>query len=53
MAAMEAGRQAGGDKRGRIFAAILVASDSLHPYINLRVDNSTDPVAELRKLYDA
>jgi uncharacterized Ntn-hydrolase superfamily protein len=30
-----------------------VATDTLHPYINLRVDNSTDPVAELRKLYDA
>jgi uncharacterized Ntn-hydrolase superfamily protein len=53
MAAMEAGQKAGGDKRGRISAAILVATDSLHPYINLRVDNSTDPVAELRKLYDA
>ena len=53
MAAMEAGQKAGGDKRGRISAVILVATDTLHPYINLRVDNSTDPVAELRKLYDA
>ncbi len=53
MAAMEAGQKAGGDKRGRISAAILVATDSFHPYINLRVDNSADPVADLRKLYDA
>jgi len=53
MAAMEAGQKAGGDKRGKISAAILVATDSLHPYLNLRVDDSADPVAELRKLYDA
>jgi uncharacterized Ntn-hydrolase superfamily protein len=53
MAAMEAGQKAGGDKRGKISAAILVATEGLHPYVNLRVDNSTDPVAELRKLYDA
>jgi uncharacterized Ntn-hydrolase superfamily protein len=53
MAAMEAGQKAGGDKRGKISAAILVATDSLHPYINLRVDDSADPVGELRKLYDA
>jgi uncharacterized Ntn-hydrolase superfamily protein len=53
MAAMEAGQKAGGDKRGKISAAILVATDSLHPYINLRVDDSADPVGDLRKLYDA
>lgn len=53
MAAMEAGQKAGGDKRGKISAAILVATEGLHPYVNLRVDNSTDPVADLRKLYDA
>jgi uncharacterized Ntn-hydrolase superfamily protein len=53
MAAMEAGQKAGGDKRGKISAAILVATDSLHPYINLRIDDSADPVADLRKLYDA
>jgi len=53
MAAMEAGQKAGGDKRGKISAAILVATDSLHPYVNLRVDDSADPVGDLRKLYDA
>jgi len=53
MAAMEAGQKAGGDKRGRISAAMLVVTDELHPYINLRIDKSADPVAELRVLYDA
>jgi uncharacterized Ntn-hydrolase superfamily protein len=53
MAAMEAGQKAGGDKRGRISAAMLVVTEGGHPYINLRIDKSTDPVAELRVLYDA
>ena len=59
MAAMEAGQKAGGDKRGKISAAIIVAyvsPDSPYSYsknIDLRVDGSKDPVADLRKIYDA
>ena len=50
--ALEAGQQAGGDKRGKQSAAILVASPDPRYYHNLRVDDHTDPVPELRRVYD-
>ena len=50
--ALEAGQAAGGDKRGRQSAALLVASPDPRPYHNLRVDDHVDPVAELRRLHD-
>ena len=51
MAAMEAGEAAGGDKRGRQSAAILVGSTDPYPDLDLRVDDHPDPLAELRRLY--
>ena len=51
MAAMEAGEAAGGDKRGRQSAAILVASTDPYPDLDLRVDDHPDPLAELRRLH--
>ena len=58
MAALEAGQQAGGDRRGKISAAIVVvnqapSSNGYAKNIDLRIDSSKDPVAELRVLYDA
>ena len=58
MAALEAGQQAGGDRRGKISAAIVVvnqapSSTGYAKNIDLRIDSSKDPVAELRVLYDA
>ncbi len=50
--ALEAGQQAGGDKRGKQSAALLVASPDPRMYHNLRVDDHADPVAELRRIYD-
>jgi uncharacterized Ntn-hydrolase superfamily protein len=50
--ALEAGQAAGGDKRGKQSAAILVASREPRGYHNLRVDDHADPVAELRRVYD-
>lgn len=50
--ALEAGQQAGGDKRGRQSAALLIASPDPRFYHNLRVDEHPDPVAELRRIYD-
>jgi len=50
--ALEAGQAAGGDKRGKQSAALLVASREPRGYHNLRVDDHTDPVAELRRVYD-
>ncbi len=58
MAALEAGQKAGGDRRGKVSAAIVVVNQapSANAYaknIDLRIDSSKDPVAELRVLYDA
>lgn len=50
--ALEAGQRAGGDKRGKQSAALLVASRNPRPYHNLRVDDHADPVAELRRIHD-
>ena len=58
MTALEAGQKAGADRRGKISAAIVVLNEapSTNGYarnIDLRIDNSKDPVAELRTLFDA
>lgn len=52
LAALEAGQAAGGDRRGKQSAALLVASDDPRPYHNLRVDDHPEPVAELCRLFD-
>ncbi|MGG5823818.1 DUF1028 domain-containing protein [Falsiroseomonas sp. HW251] len=51
LAAMDAGEAAGGDKRGRQAAGIVVASRDPYPDLDLRVDDHPDPLAELRRLY--
>ncbi|MGZ5063853.1 MAG: DUF1028 domain-containing protein [Usitatibacter sp.] len=51
MAAMEAGEAAGGDKRGRQGAALLIHTTEDYPFLDLRVDDHVDPLAELRRLY--
>lgn len=48
---LEAGQAAGGDKRGKQSAALLVASAQPRMYHNLRVDDHVDPVAELRRVF--
>ncbi len=50
--AVEAGQAAGGDKRGKQSAALLVASPEPRMYHNLRVDDHADPVGELRRIYE-
>lgn len=52
VAALEAGQAAGGDKRGKQSAALLVWSPQPRMYHNLRVDDHADPVSELRRIYD-
>jgi uncharacterized Ntn-hydrolase superfamily protein len=62
LAALEAGQAAGGDKRGRQSAALLVTpmvigkgSDDFDPRkynMDIRVDEHADPVAELRRIFD-
>lgn len=63
VAALEAGQAAGGDKRGRQSAALLVTPMAPRPgwdttfdprtyEMNIRVDEHPDPVAELRRIFD-
>lgn len=52
IAALEAGQAAGGDKRGRQSAALLVRGGEVHATVDLRVDEHPDPVAELRRIFD-
>jgi uncharacterized Ntn-hydrolase superfamily protein/post-segregation antitoxin (ccd killing protein) len=56
MRALEAGQEAGGDKRGRVSAALLVASNKRKgapPILDLRVDEHKNPVAELRRVFES
>ncbi|MGE0769587.1 MAG: DUF1028 domain-containing protein [Hyphomicrobiaceae bacterium] len=48
--ALKAGEVAGGDKRGRQSAALLIHDDEDHPALDLRVDDHVDPLAELARL---
>ena len=50
--ALEAGEAAGGDKRGKQAAALLIYDTEEYPALSLRVDDHTDPLAELRRLYE-
>jgi uncharacterized Ntn-hydrolase superfamily protein len=51
IAALEGGEAAGGDKRGKQSAALLIHSSEDYPYLDLRVDDHRDPLVELRRLY--
>jgi uncharacterized Ntn-hydrolase superfamily protein len=50
IAAMHAGEAAGGDKRGKQSAALLIHGDEEWSALNLRVDDHTDPLRELERL---
>lgn len=52
MAALEAGQDAGGDRRGRISASLLVAKEGEWPWIDVRVDSHRDPVRDLRRIFE-
>jgi uncharacterized Ntn-hydrolase superfamily protein len=51
IAAMQAGEAAGGDKRGKQAAALLICSAEAYPFLDLRVDDHADPLTELLRLY--
>lgn len=51
LSALEAGQAAGGDRRGRQSAALYVHTANPYPYLDLRVDEHPDPVAELRRVH--
>jgi uncharacterized Ntn-hydrolase superfamily protein len=50
IAAMRAGEAAGGDKRGRQSAALLIYGDDEWSDLDLRVDDHSDPLGELDRL---
>jgi uncharacterized Ntn-hydrolase superfamily protein len=50
IAALKAGEAAGGDKRGKQSAALLIHGEEEWPDLDLRVDDHTDPLAELSRL---
>jgi uncharacterized Ntn-hydrolase superfamily protein len=49
--ALAAGEAAGGDKRGKQAAALIVYNGQDYPALDLRVDDHTEPLLELRRLY--
>jgi len=59
LASLEAGQEAGGDKRGQQSAALLVeqlgyediGAEGIDRLVDLRVDDHTEPIKELRRLY--
>src|SRR3984957_16945112 len=50
IAAMHAGELAGGDKRGKQSAALLIYGEEEWSNLDLRVDDHIDPLAELERL---
>ncbi len=50
IAAMRAGEAAGGDKRGKQSAALLIYGDEEWSALDLRVDDHSDPLCELARL---
>jgi len=51
IASMQAGEAAGGDKRGKQAAALLICTTEAYPALDLRVDDHADPLFELNRLY--
>lgn len=51
MLALAAGEDAGGDKRGKQAAALLVYTTEDYCALDLRVDDHVEPISELKRLY--
>ena len=50
--AMQAGEAAGGDKRGRQAAGLVIHRGQSHAWLDLRADAHADPLGELERLWD-
>lgn len=50
--ALQAGQDAGGDKRGKQSAALYVSHEHDYSLVDIRADEHEDPVKELRRIYD-
>jgi uncharacterized Ntn-hydrolase superfamily protein len=51
LAALEAGEEAGGDKRGKQSAALKICTKDPYPDLDIRADDHPDPLGELRRLH--
>ncbi len=51
IAALRAGEGAGGDKRGRQSACLVIQDARLYRWLDLRVDDHPDPIGELERLH--
>lgn len=51
LAALQAGQEAGGDRRGQQSAALLVVKEGINRFVDLRVDDHTEPIKELVRLF--
>lgn len=49
--AIEAGRDAGGQRNGQRSAALIVHYREVYSWVDLRVDASAEPIAELRRIH--
>jgi len=49
--ALKAGEDAGGDKRGKQSAALLIHTTEDYPVLSLRVDDHPEPIDEMKRLY--
>lgn len=52
MCALEAGDAAGGDKRGKQSAALVIYANEDYPHLDVRVDEHAEPVRELRRVLE-
>lgn len=52
LAALEAGRDAGGQNGGQRSAGLHVYDREIYPYVDLRIDADEEPVRALRELYE-
>lgn len=50
--AMQAGEDAGGDKRGKQAAGLLIYKGQPYPALDIRTDDHADPLSELRRLLE-
>jgi uncharacterized Ntn-hydrolase superfamily protein len=50
--AIEAGRDAGGQPNGQRSSGLLVYAADPYPWVDLRVDEHTEPIGELRRIFE-
>lgn len=50
--AIEAGRDAGGQPNGQRSSGLLVHATDSYPWVDLRVDEHAEPIAELRRIFE-